>query len=173
MRFDVMWCDGEALLVNVGPDWNRQDLDRRYTDRYGVLTPLAQTTHGPSICQCVFVRVRFDDLPRKQLPKGLQIPEDSPPLERKGEGTLIWRGGGLVQRWRKLEESVKPPAMFTLLRKIQCPRMYSLQRHACILSSTTDLWSHTHTHRDTHAYSRRHRSCCIVRLRQKEMCAQA
>lgn len=61
------------------------------TDRQ---TDMARMCVCPSICQCAFVR--FDEFPWKALSKGLQIPEDSSPLERKKE--QCW--GGLGGGWR-------------------------------------------------------------------------
>lgn len=121
------------------------------TDRQ---TDMARMCVCPSICQCVFVR--FDELPWKALSKGLQIPEDSSPLERKKEQCWgAWRG------LEKPEESVKPPAMFTLLRERASVLAGTAFSSLHTFHPALQIYDHTRTH--THHYS-----CCIVGLRRKK-----
>ncbi len=130
---------------DVTRHWNRQDLDQHYTDHHHHHTsaPLAQTdTWQARVFARLSVSAYLCDLmiaPKRDYRKGLQIPEDSSPLERKQE--QCFGGGGRTGGECQASSNVYPTQ-----GKIQCPRWYSLQRHTYISSSTTDSWSRTHTH---------------------------
>lgn len=75
---------------------------------------------------------------------------------REEEGRMFsWVEGGVCGGL----ESVKPLAVFSLLKKIHCPHWYCLQQYAYISSAVTDA-NTLHTN---------HYLCYIVELHQNEI----
>lgn len=131
---DLIWS---RILLITTPHW---ETDPKHARK---LAPL---------CVTVCLSVQADELSAK---KDFKIPEDSCPLERKKEGCLVGLRGGSVEGL----ESVKPLAVFSLLKKIHCPRWCCLQQYAYISSAVIDA-NTPHTN---------HHLCYIVGLHQNKI----
>lgn len=159
---------------DVSQHWNRQDVDQWYADHQHdrTSTPLstrARTWHVcPSICQRAFVCVHFDDLPKRDYQRDFKYQKIHLPLRwgrnivggfRKGWGN--WRRLSSLQQC--LPYSEKDPV--SSLVQPSAARIHFIQHYRFTIAHTlTHSYTHTHTH---------HHSCCIVGLRQNEMCVQA
>lgn len=151
-RCNEIWCDVMAKHArDASQHWNRQDVDQCYADHqhHCMSTPLRRTdvyTGAHMACLPVYLSAcvcacAFWWSPQKGLSKRLQIPEDSSPLERRKEH--CW---GLQERVGKLEETVKPPAMFTLLRERSSVLVGTAYSCTHTFHPALQIYGHTHTH---------------------------
>lgn len=153
---------------DVTQHWSRQNLDQHYTDQHhkhlSAWLTQADTWHARIFLRLsVSVYLCVCDLmisPKRDYQRDLKYQQIYLPLRGSRNSVCVGGAGGGVE---ETEDSVKPPAMLTLLRErssVLTGTAFSATHPFHPALQIYDL-SLTHTH---------HHSCCIVGLRQNVQC---